>query len=181
MNIKTKSISIGLTCMLVNVVHGDSMISRWIDSIKPTEDLSQTNPGISKVSNGLFYMYKLNKNIDNNQSIVVQPTIVQAIDDNDTSDLIHVDVVLERNIIDAHPKSAEPAESAAKQEKDLLYDTDQSPLKDPSVIAAWDRVKQAEYRLEKHREYMEQVRKARTRLSNAKQIKPEDQSKVSSD
>lgn len=104
-----------------------------------------------------FYMYRLSRDEDKVQS----NTPEQIID--------HPDVVVIESKIDATPKSEELAEQAVRNEKQVLYGDD-SPLRDDAVSAAWERAKQAEARLEKHREYMEQVRVSRKQVEQTKSV-----------
>ena len=144
--------------LITSPVYGENIFKSLWNKLKDQPDLTEQHPGISKMHlSDNFYMYRLSRDENNVQLDTPEP----AVD--------HPDVVVIENKIDATPKSEELAEQAVRNEKQVLYGDD-SPLRDDAVSAAWERAKQAEARLEKHREYMEQVRVSRKQVEQAKSV-----------
>lgn len=182
--------TLALTLLATPVVsHGDSMIGNFINRLGNSKDISRHNPGVTRVGNGPFYMYKLNSrnstSAKNNTPVEKTPPKLEydlvAIENALREQAERADAIPERNVINAHKKSMETAQVMEDAEKQTLYVDDDSPLKNPSVKAAWDRAREAEKRLEAHRDYMERVRKSRMRVSEAKRTPSVDSSKVSND
>jgi hypothetical protein len=59
---------------------------------------------------------------------------------------------------------------AVSDEKQMLYGSEKSPIRNASVVAAWDKANEAERRLQEHREYMNQVRHSRKNISSKKSL-----------
>ena len=81
---------------------------------------------------------------------------------------LHEEKSRNQDEVNTYHKSDELAAEAVRDEKRVLYGSEQSPIKDPSVIAAWDKANEAQQRLEEHREYMELVRNSRKTISDKK-------------
>lgn len=142
-----------ITLLLPITTNGESMIGNFLKKLQAPKDLSQNRPGIKKVGNGMFYVYKLDNGMSSSPSSPKHrpsglPYNYEAIDKLQQLD--------------------GDANKAVKDEKHTLYGSDKSPIKDPSVMAAWDKANEAQKRLEKHREYMEQVRKSRKNVAEKK-------------
>lgn len=65
------------------------------------------------------------------------------------------------------PESKSIDSIASVNEKQTLYGKS-SPLQDEAVLAAWERAREAEKRLELHRQYMERVRQSRKNVEQSK-------------
>lgn len=155
---------------LTNVTHADNLIKLAWSSFKNSQpdDISRNNNGISKVSHGPFYFYKLNNN-----KIVTEPTVTTKHD-------VELQEVIEQ--IEAHPDNnvvepvvslnkttSEEANVIEKTEKELLYGNE-SPIRDDAVAAAWERANLAQKKLDEHRTYMDELRKTRIQKSQAKTL-----------
>lgn len=187
---KTKAYTLALLILATpTLTYGDSMIGNLINSLGNSKDISRNNPGVKRISSGPFYVYKLNQRsskINRSSSIDGQSkysseydleAIKQALEEQSKN----VDVAPERDVINAHNKGDGSINAMKQAERQVLYVDDDSPLKNPSVKAAWDKSREADKRLEQHRDYMERVRKARMRVSNSKKTPSEDSSKASGD
>jgi hypothetical protein len=146
------------------------MIGNFMKKLQAPKDLSHGRPGIKKVSNGTFYIYKLDNSISstptNTPSRSTEPAGRAPIDHQSSK------LGYNHQAIAAHLQEIAEKEmkAAIVDEKHVLYGSENSPIKNPEVIAAWGRAKEAQKRLEAHREYMERVRKARENLSDKKSI-----------
>lgn len=148
--------------LITSPAYGENIFRSLWNKMKDQPDLSKTHPGIDKLHlSDSFYMYRLSR--DENKKTTDKSVTVDIKG--------HPDVVPIESKIDANPKSQEVAEQAVKHEKQVLYG-DKSPLRDDAVAAAWERVEQAEARLERHREYMEQVRVSRKQIEQSKTVTP---------
>jgi len=131
--------------------NGESMIGNFLKKLQAPKDISQDRPGISKVGNGLFYVYKLDNGVSSspsNHRRSALPYNYEAIDKLQQLD--------------------GDADKAVRDEKHTLYGSNKSPIKNASVMAAWERADEAKKRLDEHREYMEQVRKSRKSVAEKK-------------
>lgn len=146
--------------LITSPVYGENIFKSLWNKVKNQPDLTKTHAGIDKLHlSDSFYMYRLSRD-ENKQTNKLEL---------DADVVNHPDVVPVESKIDATPKSQEVAEQAVKNEKQVLYG-DKSPLRDDAVAAAWDRAEQAQARLEKHREYMEQVRVSRKQIEQSKTV-----------
>ena len=144
--------------LITSPVYGENIFKSLWNKVKSQPDLTKTHAGIDKLHlSDSFYMYRLSRD-ENKQTNKLDADVTN-----------HPDVVPVEPKIDATPKSQEVAEQAVKNEKQVLYG-DESPLRDDAVTAAWDRAEQAQARLEKHREYMEQVRVSRKQIEQSKTV-----------
>ena len=76
--------------------------------------------------------------------------------------------VAEQNArIDANKKQTTEPEVAEKDDRELVYG-DGGVMEDPFVLEAWARAEEAQHRLEKHREYMKEVMKAKKHIESTK-------------
>ena len=127
--------------------NGESMIGNFLKKMQtPSRDLSEGRPGIKKVGSNGLYIYKLDNGIPSRPSGA------------------------KRDVITNYQQLDKEADEAVRNEKHVLYGSEQSPIRNPSVVAAWDRANEAQKRLEDHREYMERVRKTRKNISDKKSI-----------
>jgi hypothetical protein len=136
---------------------GESMIGNFLKKLqKPSKDLSLNNPGIKKVGSGL-YIYKLNNNLS---SMSIE------------SDEPRGSLPYNHEAIAAHKREMADKEinKAVSDEKQMLYGSEKSPIRNASVVAAWDKANEAERRLQEHREYMNQVRHSRKNISSKKSL-----------
>lgn len=144
--------------LITSPVYGENIFKSLWNKVKSQPDLTKTHAGIDKLHlSDSFYMYRLSRD-ENKQTNKLDAVVTN-----------HPDVVPVESKINATPKSQEVAEQAVKNEKQVLYG-DESPLRDDAVTAAWDRAEQAQARLEKHREYMEQVRVSRKQIEQSKTV-----------
>lgn len=155
---------------LTNVTHAENLIKLAWSSFKNSQpnDISKTNSGISKVSHGPFYFYKLNNNKVENELKVESTNDVQL------QDVIkqiesHPDNDPVEPVVSVNQQTNEEAVVVEKSEKDLLYGNE-SPLRDDAVAAAWERANLAQKKLDEHRVYMDKLRKTRIQKSQAKTL-----------
>lgn len=145
-----------ITLLLPITTNGESMIGNFLKKLQsPARDLSLSHPGIKKVGNGGLYIYKL----DNGTPSVPSNRRSDGLPYNHEAIAKHKQEIAEREI-----------KKAVDDEKQVLYGSDKSPIKNASVIAAWDKANEAQRRLEEHREYMERVRQSRNNISDKKSI-----------
>ena len=151
-----------MTLLLCSNVNAENLIrSLWNKVKNNQQDISEKHDGISRQDVGPFYFYRLNQNKTTHTETQPAVQVVQVEQHPDTVPVIKV--------IDTTPKSDEVSEVSVKAEKQAVYGED-SPLRDDAVSAAWDRVNEAEKRLEAHRKYMERVRKARKNIEQSKRV-----------
>lgn len=151
--------TLALISLLLPVTsNGESMIGNFLKKLKkPSEDISLNNPGIRKVGSGRLYVYKLNNNRSSPHS-----------EKNTSSSGIPYDhaaiAALKREQADKQ------ISKAVSDERQALYGSDKSPIKNAAVMAAWDKADEAERRLQEHREYMNKVRSNRKNISSKKSL-----------
>ena len=141
-----------IALLLPITTNGESMIGNFLKKLQtPSQDLSKGRSGIKKVGNGLLYVYKLDNGVSSSPSN-------------------HRNSALPYNYeaIDKLQQLDSDADKAVRDEKHTLYGSNKSPIKNASVMAAWERANEAKKRLDEHREYMEQVRKSRKNVAEKK-------------
>ena len=149
-----------VTLLLPVTSNGDSMIGDFLKKFQSSKDLSQGRPGIKKTGNGMFYVYKLDNGTPSRPSDrPLPPQQSTGREYNHVAIAKHKQEMAQKKI-----------EKAVEDEKQVLYGSDESPIKNPSVIAAWDKADAAQRRLKEHREYMERVRQGRKNISDEKSI-----------
>ena len=166
MNNKLK-LSVGL---LLSVTTADANIINglWKRVSSGSEDLTKRFDGIEKryITDNM-YVYKLTPKTDQSTQPIqeTQQTVVQPLP---TEVAKHPDVIAAPVIIELDPHQ-ETADAPVINEKQVVYGAD-SPLRDDAVTAAWEHAREAEKRLQEHREYMRKVRDARKNVSDAKRV-----------
>jgi hypothetical protein len=166
---------------IVSEVSAENIFKSLWSSVKSRPDLSTSHSNLSRVGDSFFF-YKLKPN----QPEFIQDVNVVVTDNELTASEVrevnesHPDNKPHVNIIDNVTETDEHSTSAHNNERDVIYG-DKSPLKDTAVLAAWERAEQARKRLEEHRAYMEQVRKARVDIEQSKTISIANQTGVESE
>lgn len=155
MNKYTRTLTL-LILLLPITTNGESMIGNFLKKLQaPSKDLSSNRPGIKKVGSGGLFIYKLDNGTPSAPS-------------NRRSDgLPYNHEAIAKHKREQADKQISKAE---ENEKQILYGSDKSPIKNASVIDAWDRANEAQRRLEEHREYMNEIRKSRKSLSDKKSL-----------
>lgn len=159
------------TIAITTNVNAENIFKSLWSNIKSRPDLSKNHSNLSRVGDKFFF-YKLKSNTE--EPIVTAPEVV-VLDTEPTQEQVrainetHPDNQPHVNVIDNIEELDEHSVDAQRVERDVVYGDD-SPLRDDAVIAAWDRAEQAKERLEKHRRYMERVRKARVDIEQSKTI-----------
>lgn len=169
-------ISVGML-MSTGVADANIISGLWKQLSTGSEDISKQYDGIEKryITNNM-YVYKLSKK----QSMAVESQSIQStveVTQQPVESVVqppvqvvaqHTDVVPTpvKTQLDPH---VEVADTAVINEKQVLYG-DASPLRDDAVAAAWEHAREAERRLQQHREYMDKVRQARKNVSDAKRV-----------
>lgn len=163
MNNKLK-LSIGLL-LSVNVADANIINGLWKRVSSGSEDLTKRFDGIEKryITDNM-YVYKLTPKTNQSEQ-PVQETVVQTLPPEVAN---HPDVIAAPEAIELDPQQ-EAADAPVINEKQVVYGED-SPLRDDAVTAAWEHAREAEKRLEEHREYMRKVRDARKNVSDAKRV-----------
>lgn len=163
MNNKLK-LSIGLL-LCVNVADANIINGLWKRVSSGSEDLTKRFDGIEKryITDNM-YVYKLTPKADQTEPPVQQP-VVQSLPPEVAN---HPDVIAAPEAIELDPHQ-ETADAPVINEKQVVYGED-SPLRDDAVTAAWEHAREAEKRLQEHREYMRKVRDARKNVSDAKRV-----------
>ena len=155
MNKYTRTLTL-LTLMLPITTNGESMIGNFLKKLQtPSRDLSTSHPGIKKVGSGGLFIYKLDNGTPSAPS-------------NRRSDGLPYN----HEAIAKHKREQADKQinKAVSDERQVLYGSDKSPIKNASVIAAWDKANEAQRRLEEHREYMNEVRNSRKNISDKKSL-----------
>ena len=155
MNKYTRTLTL-LTLLLPITTNGESMIGNFLKKLQtPSRDLSASRPGIRKVGSGGLFIYKLDNGTPSAPS-------------NQRSDGLPYN----HEAIAKHKREQADKQinKAVSDERQILYGSDKSPIKNASVIAAWDRANEAQRRLEEHREYMNEVRNSRKNISDKKSL-----------
>lgn len=110
------------------------------------------------------YYYKQTKPIEDTQkepSVEFTPMTPQEIE------TARIAVAEQNARIAAKEKQTKEPEVAEKDDRELVYG-DGGVMEDPFVLEAWARAKEAQHRLEKHREYMKEVMKAKKQIESSK-------------
>jgi hypothetical protein len=164
MNNKLK-LSIGLL-LSVNIADANIINGLWKRVSNGSEDLTKRFDGIEKryITDNM-YVYKLTP-----KTAQTEPSVENTIVDQPLPVEVekHPDVVPVPPAINLDPHQ-EAADVTVVDEKQVVYGTD-SPLRDDAVTAAWEHAREAERRLQEHREYMRKVRDARKNVSDAKRV-----------
>jgi hypothetical protein len=156
------------------------MIGNLLERLNTSSiDYSINNPGIKK-SGKRLYVYKLDNGVPSSPAEVTPSRssstlksmpaseVKKIIAKHEASRRLHAEKSRNQAAVNVYHKSDELAAEAVRDEKRVLYGSEQSPIKDPAVIAAWDKANEAQQRLEEHREYMELVRSSRKTISDKK-------------
>lgn len=163
MNNKLK-LSIGLL-LSVNAADANIINGLWKRVSSGSEDLTKRFDGIEKryITDNM-YVYKLSPKVNQSKQ-PDQPTVVQSLPPEVEK---HPDVTITPEPIELDPHQ-EAADAPVVNEKQVVYGVD-SPLRDDTVTAAWEHAREAEKRLQEHREYMRKVRDVRKNVSDAKRV-----------
>lgn len=163
MNNKFK-LSIGLF-LSVNVADANIINGLWKQFSSGSEDLTKRFDGIEKryITDNM-YVYKLTPKASQSKQ-PVQQTVVQPLPPEVEK---HPDVTITPEPIELDPHQ-EAADAPVVNEKQVVYGVD-SPLRDDAVTAAWEHAREAEKRLQEHRDYMRKVRDVRKNVSDAKRV-----------
>jgi hypothetical protein len=178
---KRLSIVIATLSLASNVSAENIFKSLW-SGIKDRPDLSKTHSNLSKVGNR-FFVYKL-KHDEPNRS-VDHASVISTSDETSIPEVrivnnTHPDNKPHVDIIDNVTEADEHSSKAHQNEREIVFGAN-SPLQDDAVLAAWERANRAKRELEKHREYMERVRKARVDVEQSKRISIANQTGVKSE
>ena len=178
-----KQAALALALVTAGNLYGENIFKSLLNI--RSDDLSKTNPGLAKrnLGDSPFFLYKLNGNSSSRTSTAKEDAdYVRRNAVRNVPGPIRVkEVIVERvlkypvnpdgtpyePVISKNLKTDELGHKAHINERDALYGKD-SPLRDDSVIEAWDEADAAQKRLDDHRQYMERVRKARKLKEDAK-------------
>ena len=163
MNNKLK-LSIGLL-LSVNVADANIINGLWKRVSGGSEDLTKRFDGIEKryITDNM-YVYKLSPKANQSKQSA-QQTVIQSLPPEVEK---HPDVTNTPEPIELDPHQ-EAADAPVVNEKQVVYGVD-SPLRDDAVTAAWEHAREAEKRLQEHRDYMRKVRDVRKNVSDAKRV-----------
>lgn len=155
---------------LTTSLSAENIFRSLVNSLSnPSNDLSKKHSQLARVDAGPFFFYKLrsgNNHIQTSAETSIEQTTHKLMTESEKET---ARIALEKHLND--DVSDKPYDQLHDDEKDVLYG-DSSPMRDDAVILAWQRAREAENRLKRHREYMKRVNKARESISKVKESDP---------
>lgn len=155
---------------LTTSLSAENIFRSLVNSLSnPTNDLSKKHSQLARVDAGPFFFYKLRSNnsrVQSDAETSIEQTTHKLMTESEKET---ARIALEKHFNDE--VSDKPYDQLHDDEKEVLYG-DSSPIRDDAVILAWERAREAENRLKRHREYMKRINKARESISKAKESDP---------